>query len=193
MLVLLVFRTLVLFFIAVIAFECVIDLAGGLAVAYGLIYIVILWITLFIHELGTLVVGRKFHGEVHDLYLWPLGGLDYNCMVKDPGTDMFVSLAGPVTHIPLCILFAALLFLDGDIHEVVFLETKLEDDFGIVVLVGLLAMQVVLFIFNVIWPVYPLNGGRLLLDIFVWRNVSMTTAAVIVLWINLVLGLSFLG
>jgi hypothetical protein len=48
--------------------------------------------------------------EVHGILLWPLGGLAFVGHSTTPKKDMLVALAGPLTHIPMFMIWFALLF-----------------------------------------------------------------------------------
>jgi Zn-dependent protease len=86
----------------------------------------ILFVTVFIHELGHLAASKLLRGNtsrntrntgnnVNDntgsIVLWPLGGFtsyEGYCNETGPLGDLMISLAGPITHIPQCMLWFGL-------------------------------------------------------------------------------------
>lgn len=54
--------------------------------------------------------------EVHGILLWPLGGLAFVGHTTTPKKDVFVSISGPLTHIPQFLIWFAILAISS--HEV---------------------------------------------------------------------------
>lgn len=69
------------------------------------VQVVILFVTVFIHELGHSQAAIGQGGQAHSITLWPLGGFACVSHPKGPKADIWVALAGPLTHIPMCILW----------------------------------------------------------------------------------------
>lgn len=73
----------------------------GEALAFAfLIYGPILFLTVLIHEFGHSLAARSVGGHAHTILLWPLGGLAYCSHDAGPKADLWVTFAGPLTHVP---------------------------------------------------------------------------------------------
>ena len=57
---------------------------GWYVVLYVLIYVFVLWTSVFVHELGHCYAAIKGGGEVESILLWPLGGLAQCCPGDSP-------------------------------------------------------------------------------------------------------------
>ena len=144
----------------------------------------VLFLTVLVHELGHAFAARAVGGQAHSIMLWPLGGLAYTSHQGRLVDDIKVVLGGPLTHIPLAFLFARLLmFLGVDwdwayLHPLSHWETAVGGFWVYLCMYGL-KIQVGMFLFNLFMPMYPLDGGRLLLDLLLFRFTRETAAKVI--------------
>lgn len=142
----------------------------------------ILLATVLIHELGHSLAARSVGGEAHGILLWPLGGLAFIGHTAGPKADMWVAFAGPLTHIPQVILYVLCLI---PVHEAntgdknISLRIPYPDSqhLGEAVLVGALLMNISLFAFNLLVPAYPLDGGRIFVDMLLTCGVPPVTTA----------------
>eukprot|EP00899_Mesostigma_viride_P007066 jgi/Mesvir1/16360/Mv18108-RA.1 len=139
----------------------------------------ILLVTVLVHELGHCLATRAIGGHVDHILLWPLGGLAFVGHGGGPCKDILVALAGPLTHIPLAaiclVVMAATDGGDVDWH----LRSPNEDYFWENMVAAALVMQVALFCFNLLIPAYPLDGGRILVDVLFLCGASERMAAII--------------
>ena len=74
----------------------------------------ILFGTVLIHELGHCWATYRVGGTVEGILLWPLGGLAFIGHSGEAKEDLFVSVAGPLTHIPQMIVWVILLAASAD-------------------------------------------------------------------------------
>lgn len=73
----------------------------GKALAFAaLVYGPILFLTVLVHEFGHSLAARSVGGNAHTILLWPLGGLAYCSHDAGPKADLWVTFAGPLTHVP---------------------------------------------------------------------------------------------
>ena len=125
----------------------------GLAGAIGL------FISIIIHEFSHALVARKYGLEIKGITLFIFGGVaEMKDEPKNPKTEFFMALAGPVTSMMLSVLFAALYQIAG----------TMELSKPIMGILGYLsAINMILAIFNMV-PAFPTDGGRILRSILWW-------------------------
>ena len=119
------------------------------------------------HEFGHALACRSVGGKADTIVLWPLGGVAYVDTPRRPGATFWAILAGPLVNVVLVpILWAvsyapwvAHLGLSGNVLEFT---------------VWLFTINLVLLIFNIM-PVYPLDGGQILMSCL-WFVMSEATA-----------------
>lgn len=64
-----------------------------------LLYGPILLATVLVHELAHCLAARLTGSRVHNIILWPLGGLSYVGHSIGPKEDLLVAVAGPLSHV----------------------------------------------------------------------------------------------
>jgi Zn-dependent protease len=76
---------------------------------YILIWVVILFLIILLHEFGHCFAARREGGDANEILMWPLGGLAY-CEVPHSARAHFVTAAGgPMVNVMICIACAAAL------------------------------------------------------------------------------------
>lgn len=85
-----------------LVFQCATLLSdGATGVLWGaIVYGPILFVSVLIHEFGHCFGARCVGGKATQIILWPLGGLAFIGHDSGPKGDLWVTLAGPLTHIP---------------------------------------------------------------------------------------------
>lgn len=166
---------------------------GWAALMYG----PILLGTVLIHELGHALAARRVGGHADGILLWPLGGLAYVGHDCGPKADLWIALAGPLTHIPQFLVWFAILF---PVYHAAYgswdvsLAIPYPDlHFGLAVVAGACQLNIGLVLFNLFLPAFPLDGGRILADLLLLRGVSPETAAKITASLATVLGAGVVG
>jgi len=135
-----------------------------LGFVFYLLYVVILFGSVLVHELGHAFAAKCLGGTCHKILLWPFGGFAYCAHSTEPVKQLAISAAGPLTHIPLLLLFWGLWFAvkNGDCDNIwkrggvdnCFIQNLFLEGFRI---------QVLLCVFNLFIPLYPLDGGVIFL------------------------------
>ena len=151
----------------------------------------VLFGTVFVHELGTKRVVSsllpKIHthssrktghaaaaymskGQVSHILLWPLGGLVYIAHQAGHCADIFISLAGPLTHIPMFLIWMLLNRsaepMSGTIKWYYYgHDNDYFEYFWGNLCVYAMSINIGLFVFNLFVPAYPLDGGRILANL----------------------------
>ena len=130
---------------------------GPAAALDGLLFVIVLFACVVLHELGHALVARRFGIGTKDILLLPIGGLaSLDKMPEDPSQEVLVALAGPAVNLVISgILIGA---LGGR------LEPLDIDAFGTGVrefINRIATVNIVLAVFNLL-PAFPMDGGRVL-------------------------------
>lgn len=158
----------------------------GIGMAWQLGVGAVLWLSILIHELGHCWAARSVGGHASQILMWPLGGLAY---VDHPGgrrEALIVTLGGPAMHLPLAAVFSILLVAQGMPWSWSYLNplapAPLLDGFWTYLTFYGIRIQVILFLFNMLVPAYPLDGGRLVAVLLLSKfNVRIAAQMIMVL------------
>lgn len=134
----------------------------------------ILFLTVLIHELGHCAGAKIVGGRVERILLWPLGGLAFCFSGGGPTKELIVSLAGPLTHAPQYAFWWAL-------HHWIVSSPGTFGTYGPSlesITSTAMSLQIVLFIFNLFVPVYPLDCSKVIMSTCQLFGASARTAAV---------------
>jgi Zn-dependent protease len=78
-------------------------------VEFALIWVVLLFVIVLLHEFGHCFAARREGGEASEILMWPLGGLAY-CEVPHTARANFNTAAGgPLVNVLICLVCAAVL------------------------------------------------------------------------------------
>ena len=161
---------------------------GAAAVAGALVYIIVLFAIVVLHELGHALTARRYGIVTRDIILLPIGGVArLERMPRDPRQELLVALAGPAVNIALAIVLYAVVRLtgapaSGDLYAIDILGS------GHAFLYQLVFVNVVLAVFNLL-PAFPMDGGRVLRALLAMRMSSYAKATEIAARIGRVLAL----
>jgi Zn-dependent protease len=117
----------------------------------GLIFVVLLFTIVVLHELGHVLTARRFGVQTRDITLLPIGGVArLERMPSDPYQELLIALAGPAVNVVLAIvLFVVLMatrgpaaFSPGEVQPLFSVEGSL--------ITKLLMVNVSLAVFNMI-------------------------------------------
>jgi Zn-dependent protease len=167
-------------FVVVYGNSAALAAAGNLRYVVAAAFVVLLWVSVLIHELSHSVVARGFGLPVRRILLYPLGG--FSEIEQDPptpGKEFLVSAAGPAISLVLAAAGYGLLVAvhPGGIPRLLIQELVWAN-----VLVGL---------FNLL-PGLPLDGGRIL-RAGVWKVTGRPgSATVVAAWTGRALAIAVL-
>jgi Zn-dependent protease/CBS domain-containing protein len=146
---------------------------GWIAVQYGLltgqpgqaivavVTMLLVFVCVLLHELGHALTARRYGIPTRDITLLPIGGVARLAHMPDkPSQEIVVAIAGPLVNVALALLLAV--FVRPFSRPV---EELLKSDS---ILVTLLAVNVVMILFNMI-PAFPMDGGRVLRAVLTMR------------------------
>lgn len=154
-------------------------IAFGGPIEYRLVMMVMLPISILLHELAHSLVGKLFGGHIVDITLYLLGGCaSIANLPRKPWQELLVAIAGPVTSALLGVLFwGGLYFVES--------STAISSEgqyFLLNIFLSLSVLNFCLAIFNMV-PAFPMDGGRILRSALQWCSLSRvkaTTVAVVV-------------
>jgi len=164
-------------------------IASGQEAAWsGLLFMVLLFLCVLLHEFGHIFTARAFGVNTPDVILLPIGGVArLERIPEKPSEEFLIAIAGPLVNVAI----AGLLVLVGGASLQFARLANLDISGGLVD--QLAAVNLFLAVFNLI-PAFPMDGGRVLRALLASRlgYVHATeVAAMIGQWVAFVLG--FLG
>ena len=139
----------------------------GEALIAGAVTTVLLYLIVWLHEMGHIVAGWRYHIPASGITLWPLGGLAHlSDAAPNPRADMVIALAGPATHLlVLLVAWPLRLWLPAD--------AGLPDGWVLsplaVAVDTLWYLNIGLLLFNLL-PFLPMDGGRVLMGLLTLRR-----------------------
>jgi Zn-dependent protease len=129
---------------------------GTKAALSGVSFILALFLSVTLHELGHSVVARGLGVKVKGIVLLPIGGVSQmEEMPRQPSQEFLIAVAGPATSVVLgLVLGAASLLLYGPVAT---FKTTVT---GGLFIPNLARVNLLLAIFNLL-PGFPMDGGRI--------------------------------
>ena len=130
---------------------------GITAAVSGVLFVLAIFATIVLHELGHALTARRFGIKTRDITLLPIGGLARLERMPDvPRQELWVALAGPAVNI----LLAAIFYLGFTV--VTGGPPELTLDPTATTFIGrFTAVNLALAVFNMV-PAFPMDGGRAL-------------------------------
>ena len=146
-------RVHVSFLVLVALFVVAAPEPGALGVLWSLLWLVVVFGSVVVHELAHCVVARRRGATVHEIMLFPLGGISKLERLPENASDEFaVAVVGPLTSLGLGVGAAVLCFATGGRLVPIDLVTGAW-------LARIAWLNLILGVFNLL-PAFPLDGGR---------------------------------
>lgn len=138
---------------------------GVMPFLLGCLFVVLVFLSVLLHELGHCAMALQYGTRVLDITLWPIGGVArIEQMPVHPRGEVLISLAGPAINFAIFVALLPLLLFIAVVagSDVVFTDGFLLDSISPVQLLSYLAIvNVMIMLFNLL-PAFPMDGGRVL-------------------------------
>ncbi|MFI5045985.1 MAG: site-2 protease family protein [Acidimicrobiia bacterium] len=126
---------------------------GGLGITSSLVWLVVIFACVLLHELAHCFVGRSRGAVVHEVELLPIGGVSkLEHLPEAPRDELAMAIAGPIASVAIGLGAAAIALL----ARVPLLPFTL---YGGPLLARTFWFNLVIAAFNLL-PAFPLDGGR---------------------------------
>ena len=153
-------------FIVLYANDLAGTLSGGTRYVVAAVFVVLLYVSVLVHELSHSLVARGYGLPVRRILLYPLGGVsEIELEPQTPGREFTVSAAGPFLSFVLAAIGLGL-------EHVVPAGT-----IGWIIVRQFCWANIVVGVFNLL-PGLPLDGGRMLRAV-VWKLTGRPAAATV--------------
>lgn len=167
-------------FVVIYARDLAGALRGGTAILVAIVFVVLLYLSVLVHELSHSVVALGYGLPVRRILLYPLGGIsEIEAEPQTPLREFVVSAAGPA----LSLLLGGIFF---GVHLLVPAAT-----IGGIVVQQLVVANVIVGLFNLL-PGLPLDGGRMLRAVVWWLTGRPSVATVVAGWVGRALAVALL-
>jgi len=165
-------------------------IAGGPQAAWSsLLFIVLLFLCVLLHEFGHIFTARTFGVRTPDVILLPIGGVArLERIPEKPSEEFLIAIAGPAVNVVIALLLVLVAGANLSADHLAALESA-----DVSMIDRLAVVNLFLAVFNLI-PAFPMDGGRVLRALLAARlgYVRATEiAATIGQWVAFALG--FLG
>lgn len=156
----------------------------------GIALFSILFLSVFLHEMGHVVACRMTGGEADQIVLWPLGGLVSCNPAHSMSARILTILGGPIVNLLLCaITIPAVIWsseLSQSLNPFKLPAVDLDKNLGQAVLLMIFSINWLLLLINLI-PVLPLDGGKIL-QVFLSRRFDETVVHMVLLNVSFWIG-----
>jgi Zn-dependent protease len=140
-----------------------------LAALDQLVFILLVFAIIVMHEYGHALTARLFGVKTKDIILLPIGGVArLESIPQKPWQEFLIAIAGPLVNVVLAVLCFAWLMVDGTLAAILRELMRQPPDVKALqsihnasIVSRILEINVYLVLFNLI-PAFPMDGGRML-------------------------------
>ena len=144
-------------FLLLLVFLLFIGVGGRQSGATTAVYVLALFASVLLHEIGHAVVARRYGIRTLEIVMFPIGGLARLERQPKAREDLWISLAGPAVNALIAGGLFAWLFAAHGFVPFELLREPTDANLAQRIATG----NLLLFLFNLL-PAYPMDGGRIL-------------------------------
>ncbi|MCA9246010.1 MAG: site-2 protease family protein [Planctomycetales bacterium] len=158
-------------------------LASPDLINYGLMSLVILFLSVLLHELAHCYTAFRVGGHADEVVIGPLGGLAPVFVPHEPQRELATALAGPLVNFVIWISMTPVLLMMGDVDVAGLLHplrphAVIEGEMHVVFLKLAFWLNWILLLVNLL-PAFPFDGGRVLRSLL-WPVFGYRPAIIVV-------------
>lgn len=144
-------------FVLLVIFLIVVGAGGGQSILAGAIYLIALFSSVLLHELGHVAVSKRYGISTIEIVMFPIGGIARLDRLPKPHEELWIALAGPLVNVLIAGALFAWLGWANNLHSLDALVTPTDRNLLQRIAVG----NLILAAFNML-PAFPMDGGRVL-------------------------------
>lgn len=134
--------------------------SNAIQIAWSVLFILCVFVTVFLHELGHSFAAKLFNIGTKDITLLPIGGVSrLESFPEKPKEELIVTFAGPLVNIVLALITG--LFISFPATSEALAQELSTGVNASNFFLNFFLVNIVLAIFNLI-PAFPMDGGRIL-------------------------------
>lgn len=182
-------------FVLLIAFIVVVNYKNGQSpgqIAWSILFILCVFITVLLHELGHALMAKKYNINTKSITLLPIGGIArLERLPEKPTEELVVAIAGPVVNLILAAITYFFISIPRNSEEL--LAQLVSGINGQNFFLNFYIVNLTLAVFNLI-PAFPMDGGRILRALLAFK-LDRNTATIIAARIGqfIAVGFIFIG
>jgi Zn-dependent protease/predicted transcriptional regulator len=128
----------------------------------GVGFILCVFVTVVLHELGHALTARRYGIETRDITLLPIGGVARLARIpEEPARELAVAVAGPLVNVAIAAILLPIILVTGGFTPISQWTPNSVIPLGGSFIEGLFFVNLWLVAFNAI-PAFPMDGGRVL-------------------------------
>jgi Zn-dependent protease len=144
-------------FLILMVFIVTAGLSGDQSSLVNMAYIIALFGSVLLHELGHVAVSRRFGIRTNEIIMYPIGGVSRMERDPKPAEEFWIALAGPLVNVAIAAAILTYLHYSGRLVAVESLGRASDANLLERIAFG----NLILGLFNLI-PAFPMDGGRVL-------------------------------
>jgi Zn-dependent protease len=152
-------------FVILFVFLIAAGIGDGQSGVTNAVYIVALFGSVVLHELGHALVGRRYGVRTLEIVMFPIGGVARLEQAPPPRQEFWISLAGPAVNVAIAAGLLGALVWRGGLAPIETLGRPTDAN----LLERIATANLVLAAFNLL-PAFPMDGGRILRSVLALRR-----------------------
>jgi Zn-dependent protease len=129
------------------------------------LYILALFASVLLHELGHTLVARRYGIQTLEVVMFPVGGISRLDRTPRPREELWIAIAGPLVNAVLAAGLLAWVAAQQGFVKVELLREPTDANLAQRIALG----NLLLFLFNLL-PAFPMDGGRILRSVLALRR-----------------------